>query len=94
MKTCCDIHLHQQVILSNSYYFSSKFALKSFKFEGDKTGTLHVGPDQTVIVNHPDNMEFLVNVYVYTGGTLVLPPEFICYDINLHIWYVKESFGF
>ena len=60
--------------------------MRSFKFEGDKTGSLHIGPNQILVVNHPDNMEFLVNVYVYEGGTLILPPEFICYDVSLHIW--------
>ena len=60
--------------------------MRSDKFEGDKTGNLHVGPGQTVVVNHPDNMEFLVNVYVYEGGTLILPPEFFCFDVSFHIW--------
>ena len=66
--------------------FSGTFELRSFKFEGDKTGSLHVGDGQTVVVNHPDNMEFLVNIYVYEGGILILPPSFICYDVSFHIW--------
>ena len=55
-------------------------------FEGDKTGNLHIGPGQTAVANHPDNMEFLVNVYVYAEGTLILPPEFICNDVSFYIW--------
>ena len=66
--------------------FSANYELKASKFEGDKSGNLHIGPGQTAIVNHPDNMEFLVNVYVYEGGILILPPEFICYDISFYIW--------
>ncbi|XP_076091252.1 uncharacterized protein LOC143063127 [Mytilus galloprovincialis] len=62
------------------------FQLKSLKFEGDKTGVLHVGPGQTVVVQHPDDLEFLVNVYVYQGGTLILPTAFDCYGIDLVIW--------
>lgn len=55
-------------------------------FEGDSTGSLHVGPDQLVVVEHPEDLEFLVNVYVYEGGTLLLPSDFICHNIKMYIW--------
>jgi hypothetical protein len=45
--------------------------MKPLKFEGDKTGVLHVGPGQTVVIQHPDDLEFLVNVFVYNGGKLI-----------------------
>lgn len=47
-----------------------------------------MGPDQVVVVQHPDDAEFLVNVYVYPGGTLILPPSFVCHGISMHIWCV------
>lgn len=62
--------------------------MRAFRFEGDTTGVLHVGPGQTVIVQHPEDLEFLVNVYVYENGILILPTDFICYNIDMHIWYV------
>lgn len=66
----------------------SPFNLKSFTFVGDRTGVLHVGSGQMVVVQHPDDAEFLVNVYVYQGGTLILPDSFTCHGINMHIWFV------
>lgn len=62
--------------------------MRAFRFEGDTSGVLHVGPGQTVIVQHPEDLEFLVNVYVYENGILILPTDFICYNIEMHIWYV------
>ncbi|XP_033745593.1 uncharacterized protein LOC117331107 [Pecten maximus] len=58
----------------------------SLKYVGDNTGTVHVGPDQVLVVDHANDGEFLVNVYVYEGGTLLLPPTFQCYDINIIVW--------
>lgn len=66
----------------------SPFNLKSFTFVGDRTGVLHVGSGQVIVVQHPDDAEFLVNVYVYQGGTLILPESFMCRGINMHIWFV------
>ncbi|KAL4226615.1 hypothetical protein ACF0H5_014598 [Mactra antiquata] len=65
---------------------SDTFELRANIFEGDGTGNLHIGPDQLAVVQHPEDLEFLVNVFVYEGGTLVLPSSFICHDVNMHIW--------
>jgi hypothetical protein len=66
--------------------FFRPYQLKPLKFEGDKTGVLHVGPGQTVVIQHPDDLEFLVNVFVYNGGKLILPQSFECYDVDFNIW--------
>lgn len=68
--------------------FRGVFKLRAHKFVGDTTGNLHVGPEQLVVVQHPDDLEFLVNVFVYEGGTLILPADFTCYNIKMHIWLV------
>ena len=62
--------------------------LSADRFEGDSTGVVHVGPGQTVIVQHPQNLELLVHVHVYQGGKLVLPSDFICHDVDIHVWYM------
>lgn len=62
------------------------FELRANRFDGDTTGTLHVGPGQMAVVQHPEDLELLVNVYVYEDATLYLPSDFICHNIDLHIW--------
>ena len=76
------------LVIFTIYNFLSTrpFRLKSFKFEGDRTGVLHVGPGQTIVVPHPDDLEFLVNIYIYHGGTLILPTDFDCYGVNFFVW--------
>ncbi|WAR25690.1 hypothetical protein MAR_011394 [Mya arenaria] len=62
------------------------FTLQAYIFDGDSSASLHIGPDQLVIVQHPEDLEFLVNVYVYEGGKLVFPTDFICHDVSIYVW--------
>ncbi|KAH3816392.1 hypothetical protein DPMN_117908 [Dreissena polymorpha] len=77
---------------SNVHYYifaidhRTAFTLRAFRFEGDSTGSLHVGPGQMAVVQHPEDLELLVNIYVYKGGKLVLPTDFICHNINIFLW--------
>ena len=77
---------HQTNVKYSYFVDRDVFQLRSFLFEGDNTGVLHVGPDQLVVIQHPDDLELLLNIYVYEGGTLVLPNDFICHNVEFFIW--------
>ena len=57
--------------------------LKVYSFVGDRTGVLHVGPNQIVIGQFADHELFEVNVFVYKDGHFHLPPTFTCYGIDI-----------
>ena len=63
----------------------SDFGLDVGKFVGDRSSVLHIGPSQYAVVQRPEDIEFVVNVYVYEGGTLILPPTFSCLGTAFHI---------
>jgi len=63
--------------------YVTRFELRAVRFEGDSTGVVHVRPGQTVIVQHPQNLVLLV--HVYQGGKLVLPSDFVCHDVDIHV---------
>ena len=63
----------------------SDFGLDVGWFVGDRSSVFHIGPSQHAVVQHPEGMEFIVNVYVYEGGTLVLPPTFTFLGTAFHI---------
>jgi len=67
---------------------TTNFTLRADLFDGDRTGSVHVGPGQVAVVQHTEDLELMVNMYVYEGGKLVLPSNFICFDINIFLWYV------
>jgi hypothetical protein len=58
----------------------------SRRFVGDYSGVLHVGRGQVALVQEMDEDEFPVNVYVYPGGTLILPAHFTCYNVQIVVW--------
>ena len=68
-----------------SNYCFSNFILRAGIFVGDKTGVLHIGPGQHAVVQHADDLEFLVNVIVYEGGSLFLPKSFMCVGITITV---------
>ena len=72
------IMLPNSIALLCCLWDSRNYTLEVTKVIGDCTGALHIGPGQQVVVHHPDELEFIVNVYVYEGGTVILPPEFEC----------------
>ena len=57
--------------------------LRIHKFVGDKSGVLHVGPQQAVIGQFSDDGEFKVNTYVYESGVFHLPKSFLCRGIKI-----------
>jgi len=63
----------------------SNFQLRAGTFVGDGTGVLHVGPGQQAVVQHADDLEFLVDVVVYENGTLFLPKSFTCVGITITV---------
>ena len=67
------------------YLFFSNFGLRTGNIFGDQTGVLHVGPGQHAVVQHASDLEFLVNVIVYEGGTLFLPKSFMCVGITITV---------
>lgn len=69
-----------QVELSPTVSRLASKALQVGMIVGDGTGTLHVGNDQLVIAAMPDHAEYAINSYVYTGGLLTLPTQFICHN--------------
>ena len=52
---------------------------------------MHIGEGQVFVGHFADDSEFNVNVHVYEGGLLILPPEFTCYDITIVVRYVIIS---
>ena len=58
---------------------------------GDSSGFMHIGAGQEVVISHQDDLDFMVDVYIYEDGLMVLPPSFTCYDINIYVWYVVTS---
>ena len=65
--------------------YVTRFELRAVRFEGNSTGVVHVRPGQTVIVQHPQNLVLLVHVHVYQGGKFVLPSDFVCHDVDIHV---------
>ncbi|XP_033640829.1 uncharacterized protein LOC117301055 [Asterias rubens] len=52
-------------------------------FHSDHTSFLHIGNGQVFVASFADDAEFDVNVHVYEGGLLVLPPTFTCYNVTI-----------
>ena len=65
---------------------SSPLLVDVNKFFGDASGNLHVGDKQIAVINHQDDLKFLVNVYIYEGGEMYLPPNFRCTGISITVW--------
>ncbi|KAL5013117.1 hypothetical protein ScPMuIL_007387 [Solemya velum] len=66
---------------------ANKTNLDVMEFKGDHSGTLVIGPDQTIVVQHTeDSQEFLMDAMVCEGGTLILPDNFKCFNNTLRIW--------
>ncbi|CAE1178663.1 unnamed protein product [Acanthosepion pharaonis] len=80
------IHVTRQAHFAIHPNLTRPFHLKAYKFVSDKTGVLHIGNNQVVIVQHPDDLEFFLNINVYEGGTLILPKYFSCYGVQINIW--------
>ncbi|XP_038052472.1 uncharacterized protein LOC119725183 [Patiria miniata] len=57
--------------------------LKVDTFSGDHSSFMHIGDGQVFVGHFADDSEFNVNVHVYEGGLLILPPTFTCYDITI-----------
>lgn len=66
-------------------FFHRPHGLKVYSFVGDRTGVLHVGPNQVVIGQFADHELFEVNVFVYRDGHFHLPPTFACYGIDITV---------
>ena len=64
--------------------------MKSFKFVGDNTGYLHVGPNQLITAQIANHDHFGINVYVHKDGHMSFPPKFTCYDISLTVRFVWD----
>ena len=65
-------------------------ALKAFKFVGDNTGFLHIGPNQMVTAQTANHDQFGVNVFLHKDGHFALPPKFTCYDIVITVRFVSD----
>ena len=75
------------------YTFSFRpTGLKVSKFIGDRTGVLHVGPEQVVIGEFSEHVEFLVNVFVHRNGHFHTPPNFACFGIQITTRYYNSYF--
>ena len=70
------------------FSFFRPFGLKSFKFIGDNTGYLHVGPNQLITAQIANHDHFGINVYVHKDSHMSFPPKFTCYDISLTVRFV------
>jgi len=79
------INCNKLNLLSNSrlFFLHRPHGLKVYSFVGDRTGVLHVGPNQIVIGQFADHELFEVNVFVYKDGHFHLPPKFSCYGIDI-----------
>ena len=78
------VSLCTQVVLFNYLLLLYRpHGLKVYNFVGDRTGVLHVGPNQIVIGQFADHELFEVNVFVYRDGHFHLPPTFTCYGIDI-----------
>lgn len=65
--------------------------LKVYRFVGDGSGVIHVGPNQIVIGQFADHELFNVNVYVHRQGHFHLPPTFSCYGISITTRWVQHE---
>ena len=65
--------------------------LKAFRFVGDNTGFIHIGPNQTVTAQIANHDHFAVNVFVHKDGHMTFPPKFTCYDVIITVRFVLLS---
>lgn len=81
---CCSTLTHYSIKVTYVIllYFRPH-GLKVYKFVGDRTGVLHVGPNQVLAGQFADHEKFEVNVYVHKTGHLHLPPSFTCFGIQI-----------
>ncbi|KAK3576661.1 hypothetical protein CHS0354_004945 [Potamilus streckersoni] len=80
LKVVRGAHLGLMPNLTRPYEF------RPYEIIGDSTGVIHIGPGQMIRLQHPEGIEFMTNIYVYHGGTMVLPMRFECYKMEMHIW--------
>ena len=55
----------------------------------DHASFLHVGPGQVFVIPVEEWEELEVNIHVYEGGYLILPPAFTCYNIFIVVRYIE-----
>ncbi|XP_070535282.1 uncharacterized protein [Ptychodera flava] len=78
-----EVHIIKNGHLALHPNFTRPFGLHAFQFIGDRTGWLHIGPDQYAVGQFESHETFEVNIHVHEDGELVLPPTCTCRGVDI-----------